>query len=99
MSARTAEKARPEATPPRDRAGDPAAHPLDDWLRRELRALCPPAAEEALPSGIAALAARLEKRLARAGSHPADETPHETADETGAWPRPADRRKQRRPAG
>lgn len=64
MCSRAIEKDRPSA----GTAGDPKArHPLDDWLRRELQALCGDASGDPLPGDIAALAARLEEKLAEAG--------------------------------
>ena len=50
-------------------ARDPATHPLDAWLRRELRAMYAGCAREPLPPAIAELAARLEESLNRPG-HP-----------------------------
>ena len=61
MDDRTTEKTRPRTEAPRNAA----IHPLDAWLRRELQAMYAGCAREPLPSGIAGLAARLEKALER----------------------------------
>ena len=61
MDDRTTEKTEPRRDAPRNAA----IHPLDAWLRRELQAMYAGSAREPLPSGIADLAARLEKALDR----------------------------------
>lgn len=81
MGERTIEKPRTAPDAGGDAGGDasageaaprgPGAHPLDTWLRSELRGLCPGSAEEPLPPGIAALADRLEARLGEAKDRPA----------------------------
>ena len=69
MSGKTTEKDRRQAAPC-DRAEDTAGHPLDAWLRRELRGLGPASPAEPLPPGMAALAERLEARLREAEDGP-----------------------------
>lgn len=61
MGDRTTEKTGPRTEAPRN----PAVHPLDAWLRRELQAMYGGCAREPLPSGIADLATRLENALGR----------------------------------
>lgn len=63
MCSRAIEKVGPRTGAAGDRT---MRHPLDDWLRRELQALCGDPSADPLPRDIAALAARLEQRLAAA---------------------------------
>jgi hypothetical protein len=76
MNSKTAQNADPEAKV----AVEPnIPDPLDSWLKRELEAQYSNPAREALPRGIAELAARLEEKLRGAERAPAnvDEAPGE----------------------
>jgi hypothetical protein len=85
MSRKTAQNADPET----DVAIAPnAPHPLDSWLKRELQALYGESARDALPPGIAELAARLEEKLRGAGRAPVNPVNDDEAPGEGPGPDP-----------
>lgn len=69
MSGKTVEKPEPEAEVTAEHS---APHPLDSWLKRELKALSAGSEQEPLPPGIAELAGRLEEKLRQASGGPGD---------------------------
>ncbi len=81
---KTSEQARGETRPQAksgEHADEPGGHPLDTWLRRELRQLGPASAAEPLPPGMAALAERLEARLREAEDRPDGDDDRPDADQ------------------
>lgn len=92
------ETAEPETTAPEtDGKSDMpvapnAPHPLDSWLKRELRALHGESERQTLPPGIAELAARLEERLRGTGRAPGDDPGDDKDEGPGKrpGPKPAD---------
>lgn len=89
MSGKTVEKPEPETEVTVEQS---APHPLDSWLKRELKALSADSEQEPLPPGIAELAGRLEEKLRQAGGGPGDGGTKQ-APPSGKRPGPAARGK------